>query len=56
MMSHLNDLNGLYAEMHMRELRAAAQEARRARQTYQPRRLRRRIGRTLIAAGESLIS
>lgn len=55
-MGHLNDYNTVYVEMRMRELRAAAQESHLARQAYQPRRLRRRLGRALISAGQTLIT
>ncbi len=56
MMGTLGDYNTVYAEMRMREMRAMAQEAHRARQAYQPRRLRRRVGRALISAGQNLMA
>ena len=54
MMSDWGNGDPLYVELRMREMRAAAEEARRARQARGPRRLRRRVGMLLIRAGEAL--
>ena len=54
MMSNWGNGDPLYVELRMREMRAAAEEARRARQARGPRRLRRRVGTLLIKAGEAL--
>jgi hypothetical protein len=54
MMSDWGNADPLYVELRMREMRAAAEEARRARQARGPRRLRRRVGSLLIRAGEAL--
>ena len=54
MMSDWGNGDPLYVELRMREMRAAAEEARRARQARGPRRLRRRVGTLLIRAGEAL--
>ena len=54
MMSDWGNGDPLYVELRMREMRAAAEEARRARQARGPRRLRRRVGALLIRAGEAL--
>ena len=54
MMGNGFDSDTLYAELRMREIRAAAEEARLARQVRTPRRLRRRVGGLLITAGERL--
>lgn len=56
MMGNLGDHTNVYVEMRMREMRAEAQAAHRARQAYQPRHLRRRIGRALISAGHNLMA
>lgn len=55
MMGSWYDHNTLYTELHMREMRAVAEEARRARQARRPRRLRRRVGEMLVTAGEILV-
>jgi len=55
-MTNWTDNNRLYTELHMRELHAAANQARLLRQARGPRPLRRRIGRILVAAGERLVS
>jgi hypothetical protein len=54
MMSDWGTGDPLYVELRMREMWAAAEEARRARQARGPRRLRRRVGMLLIRAGEAL--
>jgi hypothetical protein len=58
MMGNWYDYNSLYVDLHIREMRAAAQEAHRLRQARraQPRAqpLRRHVGRLLIHAGEAL--
>lgn len=54
MSANLYDHSTMYFEMRMRELRAAATEARLARQIRGPRPLRRRMGRMLISVGEAL--
>ena len=48
------DLNTLAVELRLREIRAHAEAERRARQSYRPIRLRRRVGQMLIQAGESI--
>ena len=55
MMSNWFNYDSLYVELRMREMQAAAEEARLARQVRGPRRLRRRLGTLLIRAGEALI-
>ncbi|HZS89520.1 MAG TPA: hypothetical protein VFE42_18775 [Chloroflexota bacterium] len=55
-MTNWTDNNRVFAELHMRELRAAAQQARLARQVRGPRPLRNRVGRLLVAAGERLVA
>jgi len=55
MMGNWYDHNGLYIELHMREMRAAADEARRARRARRARPLRRRVGEMLVTAGERLV-
>ena len=54
MMGNWYDYNSLYVDLHIREMRAAAQEARQLRQVRRARPLRRRVGRLLIRAGETL--
>ena len=54
MMGNWYDHNSLYVDLHIREMRAAAQEARQLRQVRRARPLRRRVGRLLIRAGETL--
>ena len=54
MMGNWYDYNSLYVDVHIREMRAAAQEARRLRQARRAQPLRRHIGRLLIHAGERL--
>jgi hypothetical protein len=54
MVSNWVNHDPLSVELRMREMRAAAEEARRARQARGPRRLRRRVGTLLIRAGEAL--
>jgi hypothetical protein len=54
MMSDWINHDPLSVELRMREMRAAAEEARRARQARGPRCLRRRVGTLLIRAGEAL--
>ena len=54
MMSDWINHDPLFVELRMREMRAAAEEARRARPARGPRRLRRRVGTLLIRAGEAL--
>ena len=54
MMSDWGNGDPLYVELRMREMLAAAEEARRARQARGPRCLRRRVGALLIRAGEAL--
>jgi hypothetical protein len=54
MMSNWYDYNSLYVDLHIREMRAAAQEAQRLRQVRRAQPLRRRVGRLLIHAGETL--
>jgi hypothetical protein len=55
MMSNWFNYDSPYVELRMREMQAAAAEARLARQVRRPRRLRRRLGTLLIRAGEALI-
>ena len=55
MMSDWGKGDPLYVELRMREMRAAAEEARLARQVRRPRRLRHRVGTLLIRAGEALL-
>ncbi|HKC72840.1 MAG TPA: hypothetical protein VKF37_01385 [Chloroflexota bacterium] len=54
MMGNWYDYNSLYVDLHIREMRAAAQEAHRLRQVRRARPLRRHVGRLLINAGETL--
>ena len=54
MMGNWHDYNSLYVDLRMREMRAAAQEARRLRQVRRAQPLRRHVGRLLIHAGEAL--
>jgi len=54
MMSNFN-YDSLYVQLRMREMQAAAEEARLARQVRRPQRLRRHLGTLLIRAGEALI-
>jgi hypothetical protein len=54
MMGNWYDYNSLYVELHIREMRAAAQEAHRLRQARRAQPLRRQVGRLLIHAGEAL--
>lgn len=48
------DYNTRYARQHLSEMRAAAEEARRARQVRRQNPLRRQVGVLLITAGEAL--
>ena len=54
MMGNWHDYNSLYVDLHLREMRAAAQEAHRLRQARRARPLRRHVGRLLIHTGEAL--
>jgi hypothetical protein len=54
MMGTWYDYNSLYVDLHIREMRAAAQEAHRLRQARRAQPLRRQVGRLLIHAGEAL--
>jgi hypothetical protein len=54
MMGNWYDYNSLYVDLHIREMRAAAQEAQRLRQACRAQPLRRHVGRLLIHAGETL--
>ena len=54
MMGDWGKSDPLYVELRMREMQAAAEEARRARQARGPRRLRCRVGTLLIRAGQAL--
>jgi hypothetical protein len=54
MMTDPLNYDPLYVELRMREMRAAAEQARLVRQARGPRRLRRRVGALLIRAGEAL--
>jgi hypothetical protein len=54
MMTDPLNYDPLYVELRIREMRAAAEQARLVRQVRGPRRLRRRVGALLIRAGEAL--
>lgn len=54
MMGNWYDYNTVYADLHMREMRAAAQQAHQLRQVRRANPLRQRVGRLLIATGERL--
>jgi hypothetical protein len=54
MMGNWYDYNSLYVDLHIRVMRAAAPEARRLGLVRRARPLRRRVGRLLIHAGETL--
>jgi hypothetical protein len=54
-MTNWTDNSRVFAELHMREMHAAAQEARLIRLARGPRPVRRQVGRILVAAGERLV-
>jgi hypothetical protein len=54
MMGNWYDYNSLYVDLHIREMRAAAQEAHRLREVRRAQPLRRHVGRLLIHVGETL--